>query len=410
MILSDNIRLAFKNLRRQKLRTFLTVLAIMIGSLAIVLLVALTEGIKKAVNLQLEAIGALTTVNIPNPLFAEFQGAPANVDYSLNDELVTRLESMDHITGVSPTYLLSDFRYFTLKDGGRRTHSSLLTVRPNAAGNKSLQAGRNFNQNETRAVIIGGSYLDRLGFQADPAGAIGKTVLITLSSPPSGREQQYPAEIVGVTRSGPDDAQIYITETWGKELAGAERLQNQGFDRVSVKVDSAQNVAQVVDDLRGQNIFAVSAKDLLGQFFAFFDVITLVLGAIGSIALLVATIGIINTMIMATYERTREIGVMRATGASKSVIRRLFTAESAIIGLFGGVAGIAGAMALGVGGNFLLGGMLERQNLEAGSIITFPWWLILGTLAFTTIVGMLAGLYPAIRAARLNPVDALRYE
>jgi putative ABC transport system permease protein len=412
MRFTDYFSIALKNLRRQKLRTLLTVLAVLIGSTSIILLFALSEGIKKAINLQLESIGALTTVSIPNPLFAEFQGAPANLNYELDEKLVSKLQSTPHIVAVSPTYNLSDFKYFTLKEdpNSKKVHSSLLTVQANDAGNKSLQTGRGFEQSEKGAIIIGGSYLERLGYQGKASEILGKTAVIYTSSPSTGEMTKYEAKIVGVTKTGPDDAQIYITEDWGKDIAGAERLQNQGYDRVSAKVDSAENVASVVEDLKKEGIYAVSSKNLLDQFFSVFRIVTLILGAIGAIALIVAAIGIINTMIMATYERTKEIGIMRATGASRAVIRRLFMLESALIGLLGGSAGLLAAFALGFIANTVIKGMLERNNLVAGSVISFPVWLIVGTLAFTSLIGLIAGLYPATRAAKLSPIDALRYE
>lgn len=405
----DYMSYSLKNLARQKFRTFLTVMAIMIGSLSIVLLIALSEGIKQAINLQLESIGALTTINIPNPLFAEFQGGK-DADYKLDEELANRLETIDHVESVSPTYLLATFKYFTVEGSNKNIHSSLLTVRPNNAGKKSIESGMEFETGDTQKVIVGGSYIERIGPNETADSIIGKNIVLTMTSFDTGEDQLINAEIIGVTKSGPDDAQIYITEKWAADLIGESRLSNLGYDRISLKVDKAENVGAITDKLKSENILAIGSKEMLAQFFSIFNIISYILGTIGAISLLVASIGIINTMTMATYERTREIGILRAIGASKSVIKKLFLFESAVIGLLGGIAGISLAVVLGTLGNRIISSMLEQQNLATGKIIIFPIWLVFGTLVFTTLIGVLAGIYPAIRAARLKPVDALRYE
>jgi putative ABC transport system permease protein len=405
----DYTRYSVKNLARQKFRTFLTVLAIMIGSLSIVLLIALSEGIKQAINLQLASIGALTTINIPNPLFAEFQGGKT-ADYKLDNKLVSRLETIDHVESVSPTYLLSNFKYFTVEGSKKNIHSSLLTVRPNTAGNKSIQSGREFKSDDTQKVILGGSYIQRIGQSETAESVVGKSIILTITSFDTGKDQLIKAEIIGVTKSGPDDAQIYITENWAGDLIGKSRLANLGYDRIALKVDKAENVGPITDKLKEDNILAIGSKELLAQFFSIFSIISYILGTIGAISLLVASIGIINTMTMATYERTREIGILRSIGASKGVIKKLFLFESATIGLLGGIAGISLAILVGGIGNNIISRMLEQQSLATGRIILFPTWLIIGTLVFTTVIGVISGIYPAIRAAKLKPVDALRYE
>lgn len=135
------------------------------------------------------------------------------------------------------------------------------------------------------------------------------------------------------------------------------------------------------------------------------------MAVIGGISLFVAAIGIINTMIMATYERTREIGVMRACGATKNTISRLFTFEAAVLGFIGGIFRMGISFLVGSLGKFIV----QRNSFNLGSLPiselgNFPLWLVAAVIVFTTLVGMLAGLYPAHRAAKMKPVDALRYE
>jgi ABC-type antimicrobial peptide transport system permease subunit len=136
----------------------------------------------------------------------------------------------------------------------------------------------------------------------------------------------------------------------------------------------------------------------------------LVLGGIGGIALAVAAIGVVNTMIMAILERTREIGVMRAVGAKRGTVSRLFTIEASLLGFWGGVLGVAVGYGLASLANVFINKQLASNGLQARNIITLPPWLIITVIIITTVIGMLAGLYPARRAAKLDPVEALHYE
>jgi ABC-type antimicrobial peptide transport system permease subunit len=140
-------------------------------------------------------------------------------------------------------------------------------------------------------------------------------------------------------------------------------------------------------------------------------IVQTMLASVGGLALLVASIGIANTMIMAVYERTKEIGILKAVGAAPGQIRLLFVVEASMIGLLGGVIGTVLGWLLGRGLNWLILRILEWQDMPMqGTFFVVAWWLVAAALAFATLVGLLAGLYPAARAARLQPLDALRYE
>jgi len=141
-----------------------------------------------------------------------------------------------------------------------------------------------------------------------------------------------------------------------------------------------------------------------------FAVLDLFLGIFGSLALAVAALGIVNTLVMAILERRREIGIMKAIGASDGDVKKLFLAEAAVMGLMGGAMGVAPGWAIGrvinAGANFYL----RRQNLPPENLWAVPWWLVGGAIAFAIVISMISGLYPTARAAKLDPVQALRYE
>jgi putative ABC transport system permease protein len=142
----------------------------------------------------------------------------------------------------------------------------------------------------------------------------------------------------------------------------------------------------------------------------FFSVFDSLLGIFGSLALAVSTLGIVNTLVMAILERRREIGVLKALGATDSDVKKLFFVEAGVMGFFGGIFGVLFGWLLGraitIGTNLYL----KRQNLNPIELSSVTWWLILAALVFGVLVSLAAGLYPASRAAKLNPVDALRYE
>jgi len=190
-----------------------------------------------------------------------------------------------------------------------------------------------------------------------------------------------------------------------------DQLAKQGYSSFIVKVDQSSNAAAVAKTIRDTyKVGASDAQTQIKQQLAIFNILGLVLGGIGGIALVVAAVGVVNTMIMSILERTREIGVMRAVGARRGTVSLLFTFEAALLGFWGGVFGLA----LGYGAVLIANPIINRQlsgnNISSSNIITLPIWLIIGVVALTTVIGILAGLYPARRAAHLDPVEALRYE
>ena len=232
--------------------------------------------------------------------------------------------------------------------------------------------------------------------------------------------------IVGVTDQDPEGmrgvggARMFIPLQMGENLhvmlpsglRGSEPdfASAPAYPSLSVRVKNPNRVESVQDAIRkmGFNTFSVlDATRSLRRFFAVFD---LFLGIFGSLALAVAALGIVNTLVMAILERRREIGIMKAIGASDGDVKKLFLAEAAVMGLVGGMLGVALGWAIGRVINAGANLYLRRQNLPAENLWAVPWWLVGGAIAFAIAISMISGLYPAARAARLDPVQALRYE
>ncbi|MFZ1006270.1 MAG: FtsX-like permease family protein [Candidatus Sulfotelmatobacter sp.] len=182
------------------------------------------------------------------------------------------------------------------------------------------------------------------------------------------------------------------------------------YSSISVRVKNPSQIRAIEDAIKkmGFNTFSIlDATRSLQQFFAVLD---LFLGIFGSLALAVASIGIVNTLVMAILERRREIGIMKAIGASDGDVKKLFFAEAGAMGILGGIVGVALGWAIGQAINLGTNLYLKRQALPPEHFWAVPWWLVGSAIVFAFIVSLLSGLYPAARAARLDPVQALRYE
>jgi putative ABC transport system permease protein len=238
------------------------------------------------------------------------------------------------------------------------------------------------------------------------------------------REQKL--KIVGVSDLDPDSmrgaarARVFLPLKLAENLHVMQpsdlRDSVRGFNKqpsystISVRVKNPKEVETVEQAIKklGFNTFSIlDATRSLRQFFAVLD---LFLGIFGSLALAVASIGIVNTLVMAILERRREIGIMKAIGASDGDVKKLFFAEAGAMGILGGIVGVLLGWTIGHVINLGTNIYLKRQSLPPESFWSVPWWLVAAAIVFAFVVSLVSGLYPAARAARLDPVQALRYE
>jgi putative ABC transport system permease protein len=182
------------------------------------------------------------------------------------------------------------------------------------------------------------------------------------------------------------------------------------YENLTIRVDRASAVPAVQEAVRQMGFNTFSLLDFAQSMRRVFAILDLLLGIFGSLALAVASLGIVNTLVMAILERRREIGVLKALGASDRDVRQLFFAEASVMGLAGGVFGIFLGWAIGRIIQFVTATYIERQGIPAENIWLVPWWLVAGALVFSLAISLAAGMYPAARAAKLDPVEALRYQ
>jgi putative ABC transport system permease protein len=186
--------------------------------------------------------------------------------------------------------------------------------------------------------------------------------------------------------------------------------ESDSYGSIYVRVEDMKMTKAVVDTLKhkGLNVFAFSEE--LKEIKRAFIIMDSLLGAIGLIALVVAALGIINTMLMSILERTREIGIMKSIGGSEGEIKIIFFVEAASIGMIGAVFGLGLGWVVTRIANAVMNTQLRPQDLPVVDLFSFPLWLMLGAIAFSVFISLAAGLYPAIRAARIDPVKALRHD
>jgi putative ABC transport system permease protein len=256
--------------------------------------------------------------------------------------------------------------------------------------------------------------------ERESGGASGDSAAYSVVS------RELPLTIVGVSDLDPDSmrgnfrARLFIPQQLMEGLHAMQAYESRDsthatsdepvYSTVVARVSSAGKIDAVEQEIKklGFNTFSIlDATKSLRRFFAILD---LFLGIFGSLALTVASIGIINTLVMAILERRREIGIMKAVGASDADVRGLFFAEAGAMGILGGSLGIIMGWLIGRAINFGTNIYLARQGFAREDIWAVPLWLIVAALAFSFLVSLISGLYPASRAAKLDPVQALRYE
>ena len=416
---SDLIALALGNVSRARIRSTLTIMGVAIGTALVVLLIALASGAEENVKRSIFSIGDLRLVTV-QPFQPGATGLTA-VPRTITDDNVSKFRIIPHVDGA---YRQFDAPLGTLLEGGEDAAVRPQGIEPNAPVDRGdLLAGRHIEANERAVAVLPGN-LARL-IATNASDAIGKTVTLRLGGAVkigqtriagSGTPREYKMTVVGVfderntsqtsVRIPLQDAITALAENRG--LSPDEALKITGYSGVSLEADDSKWVGDVVSSVQELGYSAFSLKQVIDQIDQGFGIFRGILAGIGGVALLVAAIGIANTMIMAVLERTREIGIMKAVGASPRDIRTLFLGEAALVGVFGGVIGLA----LGIAGGKVIEVIIRQANprLNPPDIFVVDLPLALGALGLALAVSLVAGFLPSRRAMRMSALSALRYE
>lgn len=446
MNFKDYIKTAFRNLSRRKLRTFLTSFAIAIGTMLIIIMVSLGVGTQNLVinNLKQQAqINQIMVSPYKNQGGLQISMSPQDQkkleeERKKNFKKITsnnleRIKNLKNVSDIKPVISTQIFKTqignkngsFTMATGydlkyGVFSPTEIESIKLKEKKDiNPILAGRNLKANDTNSVLIGESYLKNMGI-TDYAGVINKEISMAavLQNPSTTSSQPYitNAKIVGVVNDKYSSTGTIImpidmaAKIQGFYKGDPNYLKNNGPDQMVVNAKSFNDVKQIADDIKNMGYGIQTYASILDQIKNLFAVFQGILAVGGLIVLFVAAIGVINTMIMSIYERTRSIGIMKAVGASRRNIKSLFLVESGSLGFIGGLMGIlfgwVGTKILG----FILNIYVKSKGGAPTEIFSIPIWLILSALAFSILVTVIAGLYPAGKAAKLDPIESLRYE
>ena len=427
MTLKDLAKTSLGNLGRHRVRTALSAVGVTVGIVTIVTMLSLGVGVQREITRVFRGTG-LETVRI-SPVtedrtpFDQFTEPKRTV--LITPALVEEIRARDDVVEARPQIRVPWGINSSLKIGDGQLRISVAQVSWISSEPftqpPELIAGEELAADAQGEIVVSSDSLAALGYkdQAAIEALIGQEVALVLQAP-RGDTQAFPVRLVGVfdPKYGFDgpyfDAHIGVADSLALKAwwyNDPDILEHEGYDTLTVKAVSLNDAVQIVEQLEERGFEVTSLKTMLDMVNKAMVVVQTMLGSVGGLALLVACIGIANTMVMAIYERTREIGVLKAIGASPGDIRLLFMAEAALIGLLGGITGTIGGWLLGLGLNEGILAYLEWQDVPVtGTFFVVTGWLVALALAFAAVVGLLAGLYPAARAARLDPLEALRHE
>lgn len=395
--------LAFNNLKRRKLRAWLTILGIFIGIAAVVSLISLGQGLQGFIDDQFQQLGGDKIIIQPKAIGPP--GSASGEDLVLNEgdlNAIRKIRGVENAEGsLSKTGIIKkdDEQEVVLVSGVNENYLGIFgeILDP--------MVGRQIKDSDRSKAVVG--YGHMFGNTWEDPVRLGEDIEI--------KGKKF--EIVGILKSQGnsfDDNSVWIQKDIFKDLF--QTGDDEGVIVVETKKgfnpeDVAENIRKELRDRKnqkkGQETFTVqTSAQLLETFTNIFAVVQAILVGIAAISLIVGGIGIMNTMYTSVLERTKEIGTMKAVGAKNSDILWIFLFESGLLGLVGGTIGILLGVGIGKAVEYVATVQLGTPFLRA----IFGWQLILGALAFSFIIGTLSGILPAMQAAKLKPAQALRYE
>jgi putative ABC transport system permease protein len=466
----DLTELALRNLRESLLRNSLTTLGISVGVASLVAMLSLGIGLQQLASRRLAKSGLFDTVVVTSRRdLRNFSGddersGPAPGESRVLDEAARReIEHLPNVLEANP-----DIRFITELRYEDKPHLTMVSALPSSSRvNDAFEGmqGSFFSSDAAAEVILQKAFAEEL-LGKSPKFGTPETNVAQLAAPLLGKElimryaqraaaqpaanstdanksskdvrddlsgaaysvisRELKLKIVGVadldpeSMRGPTRARVFLPlqlaeglhvmqSTDLREIARPASDQAL-YSSIGVHVSKPSQVQGVEDAIKKMGFNTFSILDASKSLTLFFRILDLFLGIFGSLALVVSSIGIVNTLVMAILERRREIGIMKAIGASDGDVRSLFFAEAGAMGILGGVIGVALGWAIGQVINLGTNIYLKKQELPPEHFWAVPWQLVVFGIVFAFLVSLISGLYPARRAARLDPVQALRYE
>jgi len=400
----ESFLMAWASLIANKLRSLLTMLGIIIGVAAVIALVSIGNGVKQDIEDSISSLGSNLLVVLPGA--PRTPGARSSQGF-MKSLKISDYEAIAKLEGVKAASPMTNGSYVVIYQNKNWT-TSVAGVNSNFqdVNNWTMTSGRFFSdknvQNRERVAVVGQTVVKNLFADEDP---VGKEI----------RVKNIPFRVIGVLKSkgngtmgnDQDDTVLIPYTTSMERVEGIDYLRrvyvvakdDEGIDRLQADIENLLRVRHNIKDTNLDDFNIQNMKSIMETVAQTTGTFTLFLGAVAAISLVVGGIGIMNIMLVSVTERTREIGVRKALGATYSVIVTQFLIEAVVISLMGGFIGIA----FGIGASKVIG-MVSGMS----TIVSVP--TIIMSFAFSMAIGLIFGIYPARKAAKLNPIDALHYE
>jgi len=436
MKLRDMTELAVRNLREAIFRNTLTTLGVAVGVASLVAMLSLGVGLQQLASSRLTKSGLFDTVFV-SPKLNLRGGPPAAASQQpatrlLDEDARLEISRLPNVIEVFPQIRFpTEVRF---NDKPFPTVVAGMPLSSKLSGAFDGMKGDFFSSESADEAILQIEFAKELS--PDTVGLVGKTLAIRYAERQqlddgSGGFSIVPKEkqlrIIGVVETEPasgfggyGNGRLLIPIGVAQSLRAAQVNDLRDVVRggpskptyasLTVRAKSTANVDDIEAAVKKMGFGAFSLLDASKSLKIFFRVLDLLLGLFASLALAVATLGIVNTLVMAILERRREIGVLKALGASDADVKRLFFVEAGVMGFVGGIGGVVLGWLIGRALTLATNIYLKRQELPSVEISSVPLWLVLFGIGFAVGVSLIAGLYPASRAAKLDPVQALRYE
>ena len=451
--------MSLSSLWRRKLRTILTMLGVVVGTASIVVMISLGLGLQRASMKQIEQYGGLTTITVysgdngyyyyDGGMAVSESGSDSNEPVRINDSMIETLSQIEHVEIVSPVLSINvkakqgvwegDFNIRGMSREALEKMNIKVAEGTLPASDTELQLFygntviTNFYNAKTQQYYWETGELPDVDFMGTPMFVIFDTDAYWKyksggtdeNGAPAAAPKKYVVPACGIMEGGPEDwgensnyalCDVNALKTQlkkafkGKNIPGQPTNKNGKpykelyYDEAYVRVDDMKNVTAVQEQIRALGLQPQSNVEWMEQVQEQSRSIQAALGGIGAVALFVAAIGIANTMMMSIYERTKEIGIMKVLGCDMAAIRNMFLTEAGFIGLIGGTAGLILSYGISAIINFVM-----KEGYYA-DISYIPFYLAALALVFAVLIGMLAGLFPALRAMKLSPLAAIRNE
>ncbi len=453
MILNDTLHLAFRNLRQARLRTALTTLGVAIGVAALAGMMSFGVGLQERLLNIFSKSGVFDAITVfpvdagfgrmrgmeqrrtdKGPGSAQEEKPPAPLD----DAAMQRFKALNRVKEVFPNLRIP----LEVKYGSFSEYTAAAAIPLSARGEgifQSITYGRFFENETENSCILSMDFAKRIR-GIEPKDIVGKEITLAYAAAGAGGASPIPLpvglnlqrveksyRVVGILEREPGPtmglamfSSVIIPLGQAREMGSADISNPQAllqqlsskrtYGSVTVRAQRPQDVEDVEKLIKDMGFQTFSLVDALKGAKRDFILMDIFLSLIGSIALTVASLGIVNTMVMSILERTREIGIMKAIGGSDADVRMIFLVEAAAIGLAGGIAGILLGWGASRAINYSANLYIQSQGGTPANLFSLPWWLILGGIGFSIAVSLVAGSYPASRAAKLDPLQALRHD